>query len=133
MTEKPVWNIPENLEEIVAEEEFWEDESWSPILLSVIGGTSYQGRDIPLSWQIEFEPYGDEFESANKKIEALGVEADGYGWANVINSVISTHHPEIFEELKFGDTDEAACVVWVESENTCKILTQVVWSLIHDA
>lgn len=127
--ETPRWNIPPDISEIVAVDETWEDESWSPILLSVIGGTTYKGREIPLSWQIEFEPVDDLFEVPNERIAALGVEPDGYGWANVIASVISKHHPEISNELQFGDTDSDACVVWVESESSCKILMHVTWSL----
>jgi len=132
-TTKPDWKIPEDIAEIVAEQEMWEDDRWSPILLTAIGGTIYKGRDIPLSWQIEFEPSDESFEASNAKIEALGVEPDGYGWANVINSVVSKHHPELAAELHFGDTDENACVVWVESESSCKLLLEVVWALIHDS
>jgi hypothetical protein len=129
----PVWDIPDNLAELVAENEAWEDESWAPILLTVMGGTSYQGRDIPLSWQIEFEPSDEEFEAANEKIESLGATPDGYGWANVIQSVVAKHHPEMVDELHLGDTDESACVIWVESEPTCKVLIQVAWGLINKA
>lgn len=127
----PKWQIPENLEEIIAEEESWESEEWLPILLTVMGGTTYKGREIPLAWQIEFEPNSEEFEAPNKKILELGVEPDGYGWANVIQSVVNKHHPEIVSELQFGDTEESTCVVWVESENACKILIQVAWNLIN--
>ncbi len=133
MIDSPIWEIPANIEEIVAEDELWEDDRWSPILLTVIGGTTYKGRDIPLSWQLEFDPSDDALEAANQKISGLGVEPDGYGWANVISSVIGKHHPEILDELQFGDTEEAACVVWVESESSCKTLTTVIWSLINGA
>ncbi|MTW11770.1 hypothetical protein GM658_14285 [Pseudoduganella eburnea] len=126
------WAIPKNISEIVAAEEMWEDERWSPLLLTVIGGTSYKGRDIPLSWQIEFEPSDELFDEANQKIEALGVEPDGYGWANVIASVVAKYHPELADELQFGDTEEDACVVWVESEESCQTLMYVIWSLVHD-
>ena len=128
--EMPQWSIPANISEIVDAEEMWEDERWAPILLTVMGGTSYKGREIPLAWQIEFEPADDAFEVPNKKIIALGAEPDGYGWASVLGSVISEHHPEIADELQFGDTDSDACVVWVESEGACKILMHVAWSLI---
>ena len=132
-TKPPDWEVPSNIAEIVAEEEMWEDDRWSPILLTVLGGTIYRGRDIPLSWQIEFEPSDAAFEVANAKVEARGVEPDGYGWANVINSVVGRHHPELAPELHFGDTDEDACVVWVESESSCRLLLEIVWTLIHDS
>jgi hypothetical protein len=109
----------------------WEGTGWEPVLLTVMGGTSYGGRDIPLAWQIEFQPDGESFIAPNAKIVALELEPDGYGWATLIQSVFTKYHPEVADELQFGDTESATCVVWVESESTCKLLMQVVWSLIH--
>jgi hypothetical protein len=111
----------------------WSDDQWAPILLTVMKDTSYGGRDIPLAWQIEFQPHGKKFEAANQIIEKLGVDPDGYGWANALNSVIAENHPEITDELHFGDTETATCVVWVESEDTCRLLMTVAWSLIHQS
>ena len=34
----------------------WEDERWSPFQLTVMSGTEYKGREIPIAWQIEFDP-----------------------------------------------------------------------------
>src|SRR6266446_3704971 len=132
----PKWKIPKNLQELIDADSpdgdgMWEDDSWDPILLTVMAGTSYGGRDIPLSWQIEFQPDDERFEAANKEIEALGLEPDGYGWAKLIEAVFAKDHPKLADELHFGDTETDACVVWVESESTCKILVERVWSLIH--
>ncbi len=128
----PEWIIPANLTELLAENvDLWEDDRWHPILLSVLGGISYEGRDIPLSWQVEFDPSDPELAAANAKIEASGVEADGYGWAQVIGSVVSRQHTELAEELHFEDTEADTLVVWVESEESCRLLMNVVWSLAH--
>lgn len=125
----PTWRIPKDIASIVEEEEMWEDDAWAPLQLTVLGGTSYKGRDIPLSWQIEFEPSAEEFQEANGRLVSLGLDPDGYGWAKLIDAAVRKHHPEISDELQFGDTEESACVVWVESEATCKTLMQVVWNL----
>ena len=129
----PDWTIPDNLQELVDADEggIWEDPRWEPILLSVMGGTSYCGRDIPLAWQIEFQPHGELFDAPNAKIVTLGLEPDGYGWATLIQNVFAKYHPAVADELQFGDTESAACVVWVESESSCRLLMQVAWSLIH--
>jgi hypothetical protein len=129
----PAWEMPIDLPKLLGEDEdgMWQDVRWAPILLTVMTGTVYNGRDIPLAWQIEFDPYDDVLATANAKIRSLGTEPDGYGWANVIHIVVGKHHPEILDELNFGDTEIAACVVWVESEATCKLLLEIVWSLIH--
>jgi len=131
----PKWNIPENLQAFIDADGsdgdgIWEDDSWDPIQLTVMAGTSYGGRDIPLSWQIEFQP-ADVREEAKKAMEARGIELDGYGWAKLIHDVFAKDHPELADELHFGDTEIATCVVWVESESTCKTLMEVTWSLIQ--
>ena len=129
------WNIPENIYELVYADEdcVWEDESWDPVLLSVIGGTSYGGRDIPLSWQIEFEPFGEIFSKGNEQLNKLGEECDGYGWANLINTIFIKHHPDLKDHIYFGDTDSSACVVWTETESTCKKIMSIVNSLLGRA
>jgi hypothetical protein len=130
--EMPKWNIPDNLQVLIDQGGgIWEDESWDPILLTVMADTSYGGRDIPLSWQIEFQPADERLEKANRAIEALEIEPDGYGWAKLIDAVFTKDHPELAGDLHFGDTETDACVVWVESESTCKTLMEVTWSLIH--
>jgi len=35
------------------------------------------------------------------------------------------------KELRFDDTEEATCVVWVESESSCRKLLQMAWNLIY--
>jgi hypothetical protein len=132
-TAQPEWSIPENLLELVDGDEggIWEGDSWDPILLTVMKGTVYRGRAIPLAWQIEFEPVGPNFEVANERLRTLGLDPDGYGWATLIKGVADKYHPDIAKELQFGDTEQTTCVVWVESENTCRKLIQMTWALIN--
>jgi len=131
-TPQPEWSIPENLLELVDGDEggIWEDDSWDPILLTVMKGTVYRGRPIPLAWQIEFEPVGPRFEVANEKLMTLGLDPDGYGWATLIKNVAEKYHPDLAKELQF-DEELAACVVWVESEDACRQLIQMTWTLIN--
>lgn len=126
------WDVPKNIYEIVyADEDFtWEDNSWEPILLSIFGDTSYEGRDIPLSWQVEFAPYGAPFNKRNEQLSNLGKECDGYGWANLINTIFIEHYPRLVNQLNFHDTDTSTCVVWTETESTCKKIIEVVHSLL---
>jgi len=129
----PAWKIPSNLEELIDSDDggIWDDaETFAPMTLSVMKDTVYDGREIPLAWQIEFEPESEECEATNQRIQAMGIEPDGYGWATLINSVVRKYHPDIAEELNFGDTESASLVVWVESEQSCRIVTEVVWNLI---
>ena len=129
----PAWKIPSNLEELIDSDDggIWDDaDTFAPMTLSVMKDTIYDGREIPLAWQIEFGPESEECEATNQRIQAMGIEPDGYGWATLINSVVRKYHPDIAEELNFGDTESASLVVWVESEQTCRIVTEVIWNLI---
>lgn len=126
----PQWKIPENLGDLISEDASWETDEWSPIVLTVMGGTIYQGREISLSWQIEFIPYGKQFELPNGRLTALGFTPDGYGWADAISSAINQKIPGIHGELHFGDTEQSSCVIWVESERTCKTLMEIAWNMI---
>ena len=116
-SKRPEWRIPENLQSLIEADDdlSWETSDWSPILLSVISGTSY-GRDIPLAWQIEFEPIG----------------STGYDWSDRIAHAVDEQYPELVDHLHFDDTELSTCVVWVESEAVCRRLIDVVWTLIHD-
>jgi hypothetical protein len=128
---QPEWRVPKNLLELINEKDgLWEDDRWDPILLTVMQGTVYHGRDIPLAWQIEFEPVGPSFQCANEKLIKLGLIADGYGWATLIKSVAEKDHPDLAKELRF-DEESSTCVVWVESEAACRQLIQITWALIN--
>jgi len=127
----PIWEIPANLESLVEDGDgMWEGDRWDPIILTVMSGTSYGGRDIPLAWQIEFDPYDDRLEAANHRLEATGIEPDGDGWAELIIQKFAERNPKLSRELH-SDSESSTCVLWVESEAACKELTELVWSLLH--
>ena len=127
----PTWKIPKNIQKRVDDDDgMWEDERFDPILLTVMTGVEYEGRDIPLSWQIEFDPFDDRLEAANEKLESSGIEPDGDGWAEVVEKEFAKRYPKLADELH-SDSESSTCVLWVESEKTCQKLIQLVWSLIH--
>src|SRR5688572_26582074 len=81
MSRMPTWKVPKNIAKTLEDGDgMWEDERWSPILLTAMSGTELNGREIPLAWQIEFDPSDDEFEAANARLEDSGIAPDGYGW-----------------------------------------------------
>lgn len=126
----PLWKIPTNLAQRLEEDDgFWEDVRWNPLVLSVISGTTINGRDVPLAWQIEFEPFDEAFEAANDRLGEREIEPDGYGWGEAIRIAMQEKHPEV-TQLHFDDCEEGACVIWTESEEDCRKLMQVTWPLI---
>lgn len=130
MSDMPAWDVPDNLDELLAEEDGeWEDARWDPILLTVMTGTVYKGREIPYSWQIEFEPF-DAGDEANMRLAARGYERDGYGWGEAIYDGMNAAHPALVDQLHLEDCEQATCVIWVESEETCRVLMQETWKLM---
>ena len=133
MPKMPRWRSPKNLAKALNDGDgFWEDESWLPILVTAMSGTEYNGRTIPVAWQIEFDPSEDALEAANARLEETGVEPDGYGWGEYIQNTIRQGNPALAERLHITDCETATCVIWVESEEDCRELLEATWKLIFD-
>jgi hypothetical protein len=127
----PRWKPPRDVAKALVDGDgCWEDERWSPILLTAMSGTTHQGHEIPVAWQIEFDPSEDECERANVRLEAMGVEPDGYGWGEYIHSTIRKGNPALAERLHLTDCETATCVIWVESEEDCRVLLETTWKLL---
>ena len=126
----PPWAIPHDLETIVEEDGEWEDPSWDPILLGVIGDTRYEGRLIARVWQLSFWPAEPFFRAMNAAMRAKGETPDGPAWSAVIRAELAIATPALSGTLH-DDSDAAACVVWVEAEADAKILAEAVWLYLH--
>lgn len=127
MSKMPRWKTPKDIAKALADGDgFWEDERWSPILLTAMSGTEYKGRAIPIAWQIEFDPSEDDFKAAN----LMGVEPDGYGWGEYIQDTIRKNDPGLAEMLHITDCETDTCVIWVESEANCRVLLEGTWKLV---
>ncbi len=127
----PSWKPPKNIAKALEDGDgFWEDERWSPITLTAMSGTEFEGREIPVAWQIEFDPSEDEFEAANAKLEERDIEPDGYGWGEYIQKAIRKANPALAKRLHATDCEADTCVIWVESEKDCRALLEATWKLI---
>jgi hypothetical protein len=134
MPTMPSWKRPKNFAKALDEGDgFWEDDGWSPILLTAMSGTEYAGREIPVAWQIEFDPSEDEFEAANAKLGDMHLEPDGYGWGEYIKKVVQKSNPELANRLHTTDCETDTCVIWVESEDDCRAILEATWKFIFDA
>lgn len=131
MSEMPSWKPPKNMAKALEDGDgSWEDERWSPITLTAMSGTEYEGREIPIAWQIEFDPSQDEFEAGNAKLEEMDIEPDGYGWGEYIQKTIQKANPALAKRLHTTDCESDTCVIWVESEEDCRALLETMWKLI---
>ena len=108
----------------------WVDERWSPIVLTAMSGTEFKGREIPLAFQIEFEPAGDCFKAANARLEAAGIEPDGYGWGEFVLRSVRRKNQKLARRLHLSDCETDTCVIWVESDGDCKEILEMTWRLV---
>ncbi|HEY1341313.1 MAG TPA: Imm51 family immunity protein [Bryobacteraceae bacterium] len=132
MAKMPTWKVPKNLDKALeAGDGMWEDDRWSPILLTAMSGTELNGREIPVAWQIEFGPFDDDFEAANAELEESGIEPDGYGWGEHVRKVVRKSDPALAKRLHLNDCETDTCVIWVESEQDARGVVETVWKLIH--
>jgi hypothetical protein len=128
---QPIWQIPKDIVKAIEDADgIWEHDNWSPIMLTAMSDTELDGREIPIAWQIEFDPSDEEFESANETIEELGIEPDGYGWGDHIRKTINKSDPALAERLHLTDCETDNCVIWVETEDDCRKLIETTWRLI---
>ena len=133
MPKTPTWKLPKDIAKALEEGDgSWEDERWSPILLTAMSGTEFEGRDIPIAWQIEFDPSEDDFEAANAKLEEMEIEPDGYGWGEYIQKAIQKSNPGLANRLHTTDCETATCVIWVETADDCRALLEATWKLIFE-
>lgn len=133
MQKMPTWNPPKDIAEALEEGDgFWEDESWAPIRVTAMSGTEFEGRDIPVAWQMEFDPSDEEFEASNARLEDLDIEPDGYGWGNAIAKSIRKTDSTLAKRLHLTDCETDTCVIWVESEQDFRVLLETTWKLITE-
>jgi hypothetical protein len=131
MPKMPRWKPPVDLTQALADGGgMWEDERWSPILVTAMSGTKHQGRAIPVAWQIEFDPSDDACEAANARLMEMGAEPEGYGWGDFIQTTIRAGNPGLAERLHISDCENDTCVIWVESEDDCRALLEATWQLL---
>lgn len=108
MTKMPTWKLPKKLGKAIEDGDgYWEDDRWSPIRLTAMTGTEFNGREIPVAWQIEFDPSEDDFEAANAELEQMGIEPDGYGWGEYIQRTIRESNPPLADRLHTTDCESA--------------------------
>jgi hypothetical protein len=133
MPKMPSWKPPKDIAKALEDGDgSWEDERWSPIMLTAMSGTEYEGREIPVAWQIEFDPSGDEFEAANAKLGERAIETDGYGWGDYIQNELQKSSPVLAKRLHATDCETDTCVIWVESAEDCRALLEATWKLIFE-
>ena len=125
----PKWKIPRDLIKRVEEDGDYESERFAPLRLLVMPGT---GRKSSLDWQVELDIdiYDKQYASAGEKIKAMGNEPHGDGWTELIEREFTKRYPKFAGEFD-SNSETSTCVVSVKSEEACKKLVELMWSLIY--
>jgi len=128
----PKWRIPKDLNKRVEEEGEWETERFAPLRLLVMPAAKSRSGKSALDWQLELDiDLNDkQYASAGEKIKAVGNEPDGDGWTELVEKEFTKRYPKLAREFD-SDSETATCVVSVKSEEACKKLLELVWSLIY--
>jgi hypothetical protein len=130
MPKMPLWKTPKNIAKALEDGDgFWEDERWSPILVTAMSGTESNGREIPVTSQIEFDPSDDQFGAANAELEDKGVDPDGYRWGEQVRKTIRKTNPGLAKRLHLTDSKQDSCAIWVEIDSDCRALLETIWGL----
>jgi len=131
------WNIPRNLQELIDADSpdgdgMWADDGWDPIPLTVGQALALLGAPFRYIGKLSLSPATTASRSPTSGSKIWDSNRDVYGWAKLIEGVYAKDHPEPVDELHFGDTELATCVVWAESPSTCRTLNRSRLVLIHD-
>ncbi len=133
MTTPPVLQFPENLLALVAEQDGqWDTEEYEPFIVSVLTGTEYGGHEIPIAWQLEFDPADAESAEVMEILEENDLQPNGDGWASVILAILAARSSE-FAEFAHSDSEDAACVLWTDREDVFQALFSVAWEAVLGA
>lgn len=127
----PAWIMPAGLDAIIEDDGEWEDPSWDPLLLTIIGDTRHEGRLIARAWQLTLWPGDPFFASLNKGLKTQGIKPDGPGWAEVLRAGIADSDPRLAARLH-DDSEPEACVLWTETEADGRALMEAAWLYLHD-
>lgn len=96
------FSFPSNLVSILKAKEYFEDDRFDPILISVQEDI-YEGKEI-ISYQIEFEVL-EEFE-----------DIDGDLWEKLIRKYIQKEEPQLLKYIN-GDSEISTCAIWTDNQS----------------
>ena len=130
-TTPPPWTLPPDLATIVAEDGEWEDPSWDPLLLTVVGQTRFEDRLIPVAWQLSFWPGDAFFQRRGAPPGALPGEGEGLAWSRWLRAALAARAPHLGRRLH-DESEAATCVLWVESEEDGRALMEAAWLFLQE-
>jgi hypothetical protein len=126
----PQWRIPKGLEKMLESEGEWESTRWDPMLLTVSERDSSSNENHFADWQIEINMGDERLGPLKDSLADSGHNPGGYGLTELIEEKFAKCYPKLAGELD-SDPEMSTCVLSVKSEEACKKLVELVWSLIY--
>jgi hypothetical protein len=120
------WSAPANVAELVAADpdQTWQDDQFAPVLITVMGGTLSGAREVPLLWQIQFEPADLEGTPGEARLADLDLDTDGYGWTALILGELARRYPAHVRFVR-SDEEAATCVLCAEQADVFEKVVEV--------
>lgn len=115
----PAWSSPENLTQMLKADGEVEIDGWSPLVITALTGTAYQGQAIDTAWEISL----DAGEAPN------GEDLDGYGWEEELGKAVEAAKPDLAKRCHW-ESEMSTFVVWVETEQDCRALAEIIWKAV---
>lgn len=109
--------IPSNLMHILADEGYWEDESFDPILIS-IEEIHHKGKD-----KICYE--------ASFALPDTPEDMDGYLWEDTVSAFLAATQPLVAPKI-IGESEDETCIMWADDEDNFRILLDAMIQLLRD-
>ena len=118
--------IPDSINQILEDEGIWEDESFDPIIVTVMESV-YKGKDV-IGFQMEF-PAWEKLGKINQLLEVKEKRLDGYEWENLIRKYIKIKGSKL-EAAIHGDSEGETCVLWTETKGEFEAMMKLIFELI---
>lgn len=120
--------FPAKLRIIIADEGSYEDDSFSPLMVTV-SELAHKGK-VVIGYQLSFEA-GEHFEEIEDMMYEAGMKINGDSWEQLLRRQLKSKDPA-FEKLVNGDTESENCVLWTEKEEHFRRLLSEVLAFLGD-
>jgi hypothetical protein len=120
--------FPPKLRAIIADEGSYEDDSFSPLFITV-SELGFKGRTV-IGYQLSLDA-GTHFEEIEDLMYDAGRKIDGNSWEALIRQYLK-FKDSTFEKQIEGDTEGSKCVLWAEKEEGFRKLLTLTLEMLEN-
>ena len=120
--------FPPKLRAIIADEGSYQDDTLSPLMISV-SELGHKGRTV-IGYQLTL-PAGEHYEEIEDLMYDAGQKINGENWEALLRSYLK-FKDSAFEKQIEGDSEGANCVLWSDKEDVFRKLLAYVLEFLAD-